>query len=239
MLMRLLLTAMTVTLTTACGAAGIVPVETASDAENPFKSGNSTPAGANPFKAGSSASATSADDGPLSDSAITQRLIKMGYENPSREDITRAREVLCHQPAAPVEDCSQVQGGGRRPGDSIETAIKVSARSLYEDHGSNHVRFREKYAGETWVKITGKVGGIGNGAIGLKELKPGIGIGLLAYASPFGDLIAADNEKGRDMVLSASVGKSITAICKMSEKVLSPGSAYEKVRYSFTSCQVA
>ena len=116
------------------------------------------------------------------------------------------------------------------PGDSVEKAIKVSAKSLYNDRDSNPVRFSEKYGRPfgMWLRITGTVKGIGKDAISLRELSIGLGL-----STRFGVLVVEDGPKGRELVLSATAGKLITAICLMNEKT-------DDVRpyYRFEKCQV-
>ena len=114
-----------------------------------------------------------------------------------------------------------------KEGASSDRPIKVSAKSLYKDREGNPVRFGEKYGFPLWLKITGTVDRIADGAISMEELRPGLG-----WSSSFGVMKIADGSKGRELVLSATMGKSLTVTCLMS-----PKSAYMGERYNFEQCQ--
>ena len=77
------------------------------------------------------------------------------------------------------------------------------------------------------LKITGTVDWIDDGGISMEELRPGLG-----WSSSFGAMRIADSSKGRELILSATIGKSLTVTCLMT-----PKSVYMGVRYNLEQCQ--
>lgn len=113
-------------------------------------------------------------------------------------------------------------------GDSPEKPIKVSAKSLYKDREGNPIRFKEKYARPfgKWLEINGTVKGIGEDSISMEELRPGLGL-----SSKFGVMKVSDSPEGRDLILAATKGKSLTVKCYMELQGAGMGE-----RYGFSLC---
>ena len=221
----------------------------------------------NPNSATTNVDASAAPTGivPLRKAEIRERLVKMGHESPSDEDIERAREVFCQQVAqkSPVEltdaeieelissgkqprseaetRCLQVHIDDQAPGDSAEKPIKVSAKQLHQELFENRFRFGNNYDGR-WVQITGEVAGIGKSSITLGDTKAAQRAletsGSLAEMMMKGaeiynwTLSLLHMPQGNSLVLEASMGKSLTAVCKVEATNNRWGEPY-----SLESCQ--
>ena len=109
-------------------------------------------------------------------------------------------------------------------GGASDKPIRVSARDLYREYESNPVRFREKYSFGQWVKISGKVRSIGDDHISLEEMRPS---GSSSYAlTGFTALRVENSDQGRELILSASIGKSLSATCFLDLQGTGPGEVY-------------
>ena len=106
-------------------------------------------------------------------------------------------------------------------GSSNQSAIVISAKDLTEKHRENQLRFKRDYSGK-WVKVTGTVEYITEDSVGLREL------GHL-----FSALKALPPQPGwPDLVMVATVDKSITATCQLDE------SSIYRNYYSLEGCHI-